>query len=49
MGIKAPAADLLCMQNKQNNNDPIPKNKKSTVSTIKRNNQRIKEKIESMP
>jgi len=44
MGIKAPVADLLCIQNKQNNNYPIPKNKKSTISTINRNNQRIKKK-----
>jgi len=44
MGIKAPAADLLCIQNKQNSNYPIPKNKKSAVPTINKNNQRIKEK-----
>ena len=49
MGIKAPAADPLCIQNKQNHNYPIPKNKKSAISTINRNNQRIKEKNELMP
>jgi len=43
MGIKAPAANLLCIQNKQNNTYLIPKNKKSIVSTINKNNQRIKE------
>ena len=26
MGIKTPAEDLLCMQNKQNSSHPIPKN-----------------------
>ena len=47
MGIKAPAEDLLCIQNKQNNNYPVPKNNECAITTmlVKRINKSKKAKI----
>jgi len=49
MEIKSPAVDLLCIQNKQNNNYPIPKNKKSAVTKYAQKESMNQRKNESMP
>ena len=49
MEIKSSAVDLLCIQNKQNNNYPIPKNKKSAVTKYAQKESMNQRKNESMP